>query len=420
MVVLKFRKPIVFCCILFLIFIFTGLPVHAETRQRVFDNNNLLNEEQIAALEETCEQLTEELGVQFVILTKPDNEAQTDIKDYGNDFYRDQFSNGEIEDGISLTLDTYNRQYWILAFGELRSIITEDEMGSVIVEMRPYMSEDDYSGASECFLEQISPLIQSRAAELQYRRLLKNMVVPTLEPGGFVYDLAGMLSEDEIFSLEKNAQNYMDNANCRFIIVTADLADPELVYDFKHELWKENNFLSNCEALLVIDSNTYSLISDINGSLWEKIRYQEQRDIESATNTYILEHGVLAGCEYFEQEMSQYQKRIIPVYVVDEAGNCLLRSVMLGFGVSILLVGGRLLFRKRLGKKVPPTRSYVVPQSFVLSKKEDRFVSTVTSQTERPKDTDSSSDSFGSSDSSGSSDYSTGGGSDSTGAGGSY
>ena len=136
-----------------------SISVFAEstTRQYVYDSAYYLDDTQYAELNALAAETSEKYGcaVHFIITDDP-SINYNNIQMYSEDLYLESpvLGYGEGKDGVMLVLGTYDRCYWLLAYGEKGNFAftdyAKDWMSNRFVE---YFSYDDWYGGFREYIE---------------------------------------------------------------------------------------------------------------------------------------------------------------------------------------------------------------------------------------------------------------------------
>lgn len=119
---------------------------------RILDNADLLWNDEVAALEEKAKAITEEYGMDVVILTVYEYEGGS-IEAFADDFYDvNGFGVGEDYSGVILVISMDDREWAISTCGEAIYAITDYGIQSLFEEMAWYLSDDDFYEGFDAYL----------------------------------------------------------------------------------------------------------------------------------------------------------------------------------------------------------------------------------------------------------------------------
>lgn len=145
----------VLCALLISFLMLGGYGVATEMDEKVFDEANLLSDDDVDKINEEVYTLSEALGMDIIIATIDDNEGKTTSR-YANDFYDDnRFGYGATLDGILLLIDMDEREVYILTNGLAETYFPEPIRESLLDQIYPSLVDSDFSGAVYAFLSGI-------------------------------------------------------------------------------------------------------------------------------------------------------------------------------------------------------------------------------------------------------------------------
>lgn len=138
---IKTRTAIIVC--LFMLFCLV-MPVSAQT-YHVFDNANLLTDEEVEKIESVIDNFISKTNMDFVVLTnsEPHNSSAQVISD---DFYDyNGFGIGDSSNGMLYFIDMYERTHYISTTGEMISILTDQRIDNLIEKAGSYLTDKNYA-----------------------------------------------------------------------------------------------------------------------------------------------------------------------------------------------------------------------------------------------------------------------------------
>ena len=128
------------------------MPAEASTvNSRVIDNAYLLTDWDRADLETKAQDLKDRYGMDAVILTVDSLNGQS-AQDAADDFYDE---NGYGDDGVLFLLAMEEREWYISTCGDAIYALTDYGIQQLGFVMLPYLSDGDYHGAFEVFLDEL-------------------------------------------------------------------------------------------------------------------------------------------------------------------------------------------------------------------------------------------------------------------------
>lgn len=141
--------------ILFIIFfLFLGVSTISADVQRIYDDANLLTDEEAADLEEKAAAYYNEWETDFIIVTTLDADGK-DIRIYMEEFadkLADEFNRPE-ENMVILTMDMGSRDIILSGFGLGEKYIDDDRIDDIRNEITPDLSNENYYNAYLHFFE---------------------------------------------------------------------------------------------------------------------------------------------------------------------------------------------------------------------------------------------------------------------------
>lgn len=143
------RFILILSCLLLLL----AAPLPALAAQpKIVDEAWLLTEDQVLALEEKAQDLTDRYGMDVVIVTM-DSIGYTDIETYADDYYdHNGYGIGPDYSGILLMISMEYREWAISTCGEAIYCFTDYGIESLFSEMAWYLSEDEFYLALDAYL----------------------------------------------------------------------------------------------------------------------------------------------------------------------------------------------------------------------------------------------------------------------------
>ena len=113
------------------------------------DEADILTGAEEEKLQQQLEQLQEEYDMDAVIVIVEGTDGQ-DIGSYADDYYD---NNGYAKNGVLLLYDVQSNYIWITGTNEGADIFTEDVISSVLDEVAPLISEENYVAAFEAYID---------------------------------------------------------------------------------------------------------------------------------------------------------------------------------------------------------------------------------------------------------------------------
>ena len=145
------RKLIIFILVLALVPVLL-LPAQASYQDaQIVDNAALLTAQEITELESKADGLMVQYGMDVVVLTVDSLNGQS-AQDLADTFYD---GNGYGDDGVLFLLAMEEREWYISTCGDAIYALTDYGIQQLGFVMLPYLSDGDYFGAFEVFLEEL-------------------------------------------------------------------------------------------------------------------------------------------------------------------------------------------------------------------------------------------------------------------------
>lgn len=122
---------------------------------KIIDDASLLWSEEVLLLEQQANRISEEYGMDVVILTVEDfYSVSASIEVFADNFYDSNgYGIGENASGVLLVLSMDTREWAISTCGDAIYAITDFGIQALFEDIAPYLSEDEYFEAFETYLE---------------------------------------------------------------------------------------------------------------------------------------------------------------------------------------------------------------------------------------------------------------------------
>lgn len=130
----------------------------------VYDEANLLSENDKIALADKLHQLEETYDIDIVLLTTNQAEGKSATA-YADDFYDD---NGFSEDGILMLIDMDNREIVISTSGKMIQYFTDERIESTIDTVYDDLVNANYNGSFSEFLNEVEYYMEQGIPDNQY------------------------------------------------------------------------------------------------------------------------------------------------------------------------------------------------------------------------------------------------------------
>jgi uncharacterized protein len=120
----------------------------AQAGQHIFDDANLLTEQERAQLEQFAAEQSRDSEVEFLFLTTTSTDGQA-IETYMGDFFDGWADDNNQENAVLMTIDMGNREVYLAGFGTAEARLDDQRIQRVLDRIMPYMAAGDYGGAFE-------------------------------------------------------------------------------------------------------------------------------------------------------------------------------------------------------------------------------------------------------------------------------
>ena len=140
----------------------------AQGKSRVFDQAELMSDNDIKTLESAIAAMRRQYDMDFVILTSGD--AKTDkSQEFADDFYDNNgFGAGEDADGFLFFIDMNNRVATVSTSGQMIRYLTDARLNTLFDAAYPYLSSGEYGKAAQAALSQVTAFLKNGIPEDQY------------------------------------------------------------------------------------------------------------------------------------------------------------------------------------------------------------------------------------------------------------
>ena len=200
--------------------------------RRLYDYAELYSAAEVQTLNAALSAASADVGAHFIILTTNEN---VDLEGYVYDFYNANIRGlGGVIDCVTFSVNMETRESYIDCLGELRSMISDDEIVPVWESLRPYLSEGDYNTAADTYISGMSALIKHKYG-------LYNIETPEVDPAQRLYDFGGLLTPDEYDVLSEWITDISDKTGVDYIIaILNEYADQEYLKRFASSFYSDN------------------------------------------------------------------------------------------------------------------------------------------------------------------------------------
>lgn len=138
---------------------------YSSLEEKVFDDADLLTEQEEQRLQEDIVKLAEKMSLDIVVVTTDDAQGKS-AQAYADDFYDDHHFGYEQDDGsgILFLIDMDNREFYISTAGQAIAEFTDWEMEEILYgdEIYPYLADGQYYQACRGFLSCVEEYGQNK------------------------------------------------------------------------------------------------------------------------------------------------------------------------------------------------------------------------------------------------------------------
>lgn len=146
--------------------LFAAMHVSAET-DYVYDEADLLTEEEEAKLQEYSERFLEEWDMNFLVVTTNDALGKSSMA-YADDFYDEFFPESDQEDGVLYLIDMDNREIYLSTCGMASRYLTDDRIDYILDAAYNYVADGDYYGTFVAFFDETDYYLDQGIPSDQY------------------------------------------------------------------------------------------------------------------------------------------------------------------------------------------------------------------------------------------------------------
>lgn len=147
-------------------FMFGRLEVLAQT-ENVFDQAELLTEEEERKLQEFSDQLSEKWNMNFLAVTTMDTDGKS-TAEYADDFYDEKFPDSSEEDGVLYLIDMDHREIYLSTSGIAIRYLTDARIDLILDQAFEEVADGDYYGTFEVFFQETEKYLNKGIPSDQY------------------------------------------------------------------------------------------------------------------------------------------------------------------------------------------------------------------------------------------------------------
>lgn len=196
-------------------FVTMGTVVAADSKQRIYDDANLLSEAEVTKLEELAQEYSDKQETDFIIVTT-DDVPEGEIEDYMLGFYHnEQLGYDQPRGNVAmLMVGMLDDDVMLIGFEKAYQYLDNKRVDQVLDKITPSLSNKDYYNTFEGFIETSSEYMEFRPGVNPENPLFKwwvqlgaSLVVAGLVVGTMVYNSGGKVTT--------NSRTYFDDNNSR-------------------------------------------------------------------------------------------------------------------------------------------------------------------------------------------------------------
>lgn len=216
----RFNKLIITLIIslLFIPFITPGVQAAKETKQRIYDEADLLTQDEIADLEKLSKKHSEKRKTDFIILTTQEGFNQVELKKYMSDTVDEKEFGYDKKDEsvVIMTIDISSNEVYIAGFGKAEKRLSNDRVELVLDKVIPYLSRNENIKAFNAFIENSSDYV-SYISGINPENPVYNsgiQLIIALVVGGII---VGMMLYRSSAKITTTSRTYQDVENTRIL-----------------------------------------------------------------------------------------------------------------------------------------------------------------------------------------------------------
>lgn len=210
----NFKAPLLFCLMLFLLFI-SSSTAFAVADRHIYDEGNLLSDSEIAELEAVAAEHSRKHEVDFLLLTSDDPEIFF-ITNFMGDFFDDWAEENNQENAVLLTINSATRDVYLAGFGTAQRSLDNQRVELVLDRIMNEMRANDFDAAFHKTVTTASRYMEFRPGVNPEHIFFKNwfqiliaVLLGALIVGIMIYNSGGRITT--------TARTYFDDQNSKVI-----------------------------------------------------------------------------------------------------------------------------------------------------------------------------------------------------------
>ena len=155
-----FLLLIILCCLLS-----TTL---AEEKSQILDRANLLNQEEIANLQQRIQSFQKNVQMDFVLLTSDQIHEETATEIADSTYEKGGYGLGDENSGVIYYIDMAERYHYLSTAGRAISYMTDKRIECAISLSSTYLTDGEYAKAVECMINAIELYVREGIPFIDY------------------------------------------------------------------------------------------------------------------------------------------------------------------------------------------------------------------------------------------------------------
>ena len=378
----------------------------------VVDESGLLSSSDINALNEMAGKIYSKykVGAYYVVVNSL--LGYSDAQDYA-DALIDTYNLGNLTTGgcVVFLVCAQENQFVLVSDGAIEDVFPDNVLNYVVKDIKPYLSRSDWRGAGEVFFDDVRQVLKSSTASATSNSTSEsnasnasNAASEVKYKGTYVTDNSGLFSDNERMQLEAAATTLAEQYNMGVYLLIVDymldsngnkLSDPTSSQrtSFATDFYRANNLglgkgNDGVMLTLAVKSRDYVTIGYGQGSYSfsnEGITY-----MEDVVTEYLGDNDWYQGCEAYYDcigEQLEYYSVAGDTWTEPDILSLILKilaTLGIPVGVAASVVSREKSAMKTAHEKTE-ANTYMVRDSFALTRSTDRFINTTMTVAPIPK-----------------------------------
>ena len=374
----------------------------------VIDEDDLLDSNAVASLNEMGSKILAEYGVGAYYVTVDSLEDYSEAQKYTDDFVEAYGLENLTPGGCVVCLVCVpESQFALVSAGNALTAFSNDMLNHLVTEINPYLGRSDWAGAGETFFDDVRQTLSGKKA---------NATSEVKYEGTYITDDCGLFSDNERMQLEADATAIAEQYKMGVYLLIVDymqdsdgndLANPTSSQrtNFATSFYRANNLglgsgKDGIMLTLAVKSRDYVTIGFGQGSYSfsnEGITY-----MEDAVKDYLGDEDWFGGCDaYYSNIREQLEYYSVKGETWTEPDLLsLILKILAALGIPAGVAASTISREKAAMKTAheqTEAQNYLVRDSFELTRSSDSFVNTTMTVAPIPRheDSDSGGSGFG-------------------------